>query len=75
LEAVHDSPGTNDICLLTKTPIAEVRAHLDGHDVPIVEGPVERPGATSPLLSMYLRDPDGNLIEIARPIPVGEDDT
>lgn len=46
-------------------PIAEVRAHLSACQVAVIEGPVRRTGATGPLLSLYVRDPDGNLIEVA----------
>lgn len=68
LEGVNDRPGTNDICLLTDVPISEVVSRLENHDVAVVEGPVERTGAVSELLSVYIRDPDGNLIEIANEI-------
>jgi len=63
--AGHPTPGSADLCLLTSVPLAEVQAHLDAVGVPVVEGPVPRTGATGPILSLYIRDPDGNLIEIA----------
>ncbi|MEW6677066.1 MAG: VOC family protein [Pseudomonadota bacterium] len=58
-------PGSADLCLLTPTPMAEVLAHLAACQVTVIEGPVARTGATGPLLSVYFRDPDGNLIEVA----------
>jgi catechol 2,3-dioxygenase-like lactoylglutathione lyase family enzyme len=50
---------------LTTTPPAEVLAHLEACGVPVVEGPVARTGARGPIVSVYLRDPDGNLLEIS----------
>lgn len=59
-------PGSEDICFITVTPIADVVAQLEQAGVAIVEGPVPRTGATGPMTSVYVRDPDGNLVEIAR---------
>lgn len=64
-KAAHPGPGTADLCFLTEWPLAEWQAHLAAHEVPVEEGPVPRTGATGPILSLYLRDPDGNLIEIS----------
>ena len=61
-------PGSADICLLTDTPLCEVQAHFKSHHIPVIEGPVERTGASGRLLSIYIRDPDQNLIEIANVI-------
>ena len=61
-------PGSADLCFLTHTPLSEVIAHLTACQVPIEEGPVTRTGATGPILSIYVRDPDGNLLEIANPM-------
>jgi catechol 2,3-dioxygenase-like lactoylglutathione lyase family enzyme len=58
-------PGSADLCFLTDTPVETIVAHLNALAIPIIEGPVPRTGATGPLLSVYVRDPDGNLIEIA----------
>jgi len=66
--ALKPTPGSADICLLTKTPIQQVMEHLIHHQVDIIEGPVKRTGATGTLLSVYFRDPDGNLIEVANPL-------
>jgi catechol 2,3-dioxygenase-like lactoylglutathione lyase family enzyme len=67
-KAQHPTPGSSDLCLLTATPLADVVAHLAAEGVVIVEGPVRRTGATGPILSVYFRDRDGNLIEVANPL-------
>ncbi len=67
--ARRPTPGSADICLLTKTPIQQVMEHLIHHQIAIIEGPVKRAGATGTLLSVYFRDPDGNLLEVANPLP------
>ncbi len=64
-KAAAPAPGCLDICFITTTPVAEVVAHLTREGVAILEGPVERTGAQGPLLSVYFRDPDGNLFEVA----------
>lgn len=64
-KALRPTPGSADLCLLTDTPIAEVMKHLSNLGVAVESGPVDRTGATRPLKSIYLRDPDRNLIEIA----------
>lgn len=64
-KALRPTPGSADVCLLTDTPIAEVVAHLQRQQVPVVEGPVPRAGARGALISVYFRDPDGNLIEVS----------
>ncbi|MEE8145311.1 MAG: VOC family protein [Kiloniellales bacterium] len=58
-------PGTGDLCFITETPIPEVEAHLEACGVDIISGPIERSGAEGPILSLYCRDPDGNLIELS----------
>ncbi len=60
--------GGADLCILTETPIADVVRHLAAVAVEIVDGPVERTGATGSILSVYIRDPDGSLIEISNPL-------
>ena len=64
-KALRPTPGSADLCLIVSTPLMEVMAHLQRCDVAIEEGPVPRTGATGPLLSVYIRDPDRNLIELA----------
>jgi catechol 2,3-dioxygenase-like lactoylglutathione lyase family enzyme len=63
--ALRPTPGSADLCLLTAVPIVDVVAHLGRFGVTIEEGPVPRTGATGPILSVYFRDPDGNLIEVS----------
>ncbi len=53
------------LCLITETPLAHVIAHLAACGVAVKEGPVPKTGATGPITSVYFRDPDGNLIEVA----------
>lgn len=67
-KAVVPTPGSGDLCFITSTPIDEVVAHLHACEVAIIEGPVERTGARNTLLSVYLRDPDGNLIEVSNEV-------
>ncbi len=64
-KALRPTPGSADLCLIVSTPLVEVMAHLQRCDVAIEEGPMPRTGATGPLLSVYIRDPDRNLIELA----------
>ncbi|MDQ2140841.1 VOC family protein [Alcaligenaceae bacterium B3P038] len=58
-------PGALDLCFIANKPLDEVIAALKGKSVSILEGPVMRTGATGPIRSIYLRDPDLNLIEIS----------
>lgn len=64
-KAAAPTPGAIDLCLITTTPLARVIAHLQACQVPVEQGPVQRSGACGPILSVYLRDPDGNLIELS----------
>jgi len=63
--AAHPLPGSADLCFITENPISEVIAHLEGCQVMIELGPVKRTGVNGPMTSIYIRDPDGNLIEIS----------
>lgn len=65
------TPGSADFCLITRTPMDQVRAHLSRENVAVITGPVQRTGATGKILSVYIRDPDLNLVEIAN-YPPGE---
>ena len=64
--AACPTPGAVDLCLVVSEPIDSVIAHLGACGVPIEEGPVVRTGALGVIRSVYVRDPDGNLIELAR---------
>ena len=59
------TPGSEDVCFLTDTNLDAVMRHLTNKGVKIIEGPVKREGATGPIISIYFRDPDDNLIEVA----------
>ncbi|MBI3804330.1 MAG: VOC family protein [Nitrospirae bacterium] len=65
--AARPTPGSADLCFLISTPLSEAITALRSAGVEIVEGPVSRTGATGPIRSVYLRDPDGNLIELSNP--------
>ena len=60
--------GALDLCFIAAIPLDDVIAHLERCDWPIIEGPVERTGATQNIRSIYVRDPDFNLIEISEPL-------
>ncbi|MBN3195788.1 VOC family protein [Pectobacterium versatile] len=62
-------PGSLDLCFIASVPLEQVMDHLASCRWPISEGPVMRTGATQPIRSLYLRDPDLNLIEIAEYLP------
>jgi len=64
-KAKHPTPGAIDLCLITDTPLQEIRVHLNNCGVIIESGIVPRTGAMGAIASLYIRDPDGNLVEIA----------
>lgn len=64
-KALAPTPGSADLCFIAATPLNEVIAELGAMGVPIEEGPVKRTGATGPIRSVYIRDPDRNLVEIS----------
>jgi len=68
-KALVPTPGSADLCLLTDDPLDDVAAHLRSTGVAIELGPVAKTGARRPLRSIYFRDPDGNLIEVANEMP------
>jgi catechol 2,3-dioxygenase-like lactoylglutathione lyase family enzyme len=65
IKARTPTPGSLDLCFLADMPLADVISRLKAHNVPIEEGPIERTGARFAIRSVYVRDPDGNLIEIS----------
>ena len=67
-KAHRPTPGSADLCLLIDTPLETAIRHLERCGVNVLEGPVQRTGATGPILSVYFRDPDNNLIEISNPL-------
>lgn len=64
-KAQRATPGSGDFCLITTVPLADVIAHLASCGVEIIEGPVDKTGATGALRSVYFRDPDLNLVEVS----------
>ena len=64
----HATAGSGDLCFLTQMPIDDVIAHLQAEGVAVVQGPVGATGARHRLRSVYIYDPDDNLIEIANEI-------
>ena len=69
-KALHPKPGSADLCFLTAESLARVMKHLENCGVDVLEGPIDRTGAQGPIESIYIRDPDGNLIEIANQLPL-----
>ena len=64
-KANKPTPGSIDICLITETAINEVIDELRLAGVSLIEGPIRRTGASGPIMSIYFRDPDLNLIEVS----------
>ncbi|WP_462411562.1 VOC family protein [Neobacillus sp. Marseille-QA0830] len=64
-KAYKPTPGSADLCFVTKEPLPDVINHLNKHEIHILEGPVKRTGALGPIDSIYFRDPDQNLIEVS----------
>jgi catechol 2,3-dioxygenase-like lactoylglutathione lyase family enzyme len=64
-KAVRPTPGSADLCLIVEDSPEEILEQLRRAAVPVEEGPVDRTGATGPIRSIYLRDPDANLIELS----------
>jgi catechol 2,3-dioxygenase-like lactoylglutathione lyase family enzyme len=71
IRAAVPTPGSLDLCFLADRPLDDVIAHLNACRIPIEEGPGKRTGARFALRSVYMRDPDGNLVEISEPLEGG----
>ena len=67
IRARTPTPGSLDLCFLADCPLEEVIARFKQHSILIEEGPSVRTGARFPLRSVYVRDPDDNLVEISVP--------
>jgi catechol 2,3-dioxygenase-like lactoylglutathione lyase family enzyme len=63
--AAHATSGSADICFLSDTTLTDWQAHLKILGIPVEAGPIARTGAKGPIISLYIRDPDGNLIEVS----------
>ena len=68
IKARMPTSGSLDLCFLADRPLDDVIAHLKRHSIAIEEGPVTRTGARFAIRSVYVRDPDQNLIEIAEAV-------
>jgi catechol 2,3-dioxygenase-like lactoylglutathione lyase family enzyme len=64
-KAARPVAGSADVCLVARDPLEVVSAELRAHGAAVEEGPVERTGATGPIVSVHVRDPDGDLVEIS----------
>ena len=64
-KALHPTPGSADLCFITDMPVDQFKQYLEQVSVEVIEGPVNRTGANGTIRSVYLRDPDGNLLEVS----------
>lgn len=64
--AKHPTFGSADFAIIATDPLANILSHLTNYAVEIVDGPVQQSGALGPMTSVYVRDPDENLVEIAK---------
>lgn len=66
--AARPMPGSADLCFLSPSPAEVWMAHFETLSIEVIAGPVPRAGAQGPIMSVYIRDPDGNLVEVANPV-------
>lgn len=64
-KALNVKEGSADLCFITQTSVEEFKKHIESLGIEVIEGPVKRTGAIGEIFSIYLRDPDGNLIEVS----------
>jgi catechol 2,3-dioxygenase-like lactoylglutathione lyase family enzyme len=64
-KALHPTPGSADLCLITTTPLSKVVDELHAKHIQIEQGPIAKSGALGPIKSVYFRDPDRNLVEVS----------
>jgi catechol 2,3-dioxygenase-like lactoylglutathione lyase family enzyme len=67
-KALHPTPGSADLCLITNCPLEQIMTHLQTSGIVIEQGIVPRTGAMGAIASIYIRDPDGNLLELSNEI-------
>jgi catechol 2,3-dioxygenase-like lactoylglutathione lyase family enzyme len=72
-KASRPTPGSADLCFIADIPLEEAILRLKDRGVTIIEGPVQRTGACGPILSVYFRDPDSNLIEVSTYLETGSE--
>ncbi|XPV68597.1 MAG: VOC family protein [Halarcobacter sp.] len=64
-KATNVKEGSADLCFISDVSVVEFKKHIESFSIEVIEGPVKRTGALGQINSIYLRDPDGNLIEIS----------